>query len=230
MVGTYLPLDQSSMARRDAPAAAFGNAAGDYTRAFGAGALNIASNLGSAVYPDNPVSSWIDGRTAELENGYSPFAQQQLSAYDNMINQQMANGDAYPVALATASAEYPYAAGMTFSKEVAPGLVPVGGAIGMIKNLKKPAEALYKIGKNSVLPAMAIGAADGLGEVRSDYYDKTGSRNVLDYPAQAVLGVMGGAGQSLGAGIGGEGVIGYAKSMTPGRPSADYTNMQQWGL
>lgn len=215
------------MARRNAPAEVFGTAVTDHVKAFGAGALQMGANIGDALSTGNVVSNKLNDWSNDIEQSYSPIAKEQNRLYDEAINLYQQAGHSYPVALSMATAEHPYGASMSFTKEVAPGFIPFAGAVGKGGKLLTVAP--------KVLPApMVVGALDGAGEVNRDYYEKTGDRNVPAYitTAGASLGaIQGPISSSLG-----EGVIPVVKDWTPDNRTAILSPLeplpqkQIWGL
>lgn len=215
------------MERRNAPAEVFGIAVTDHGKAFGAGALQMGSNIGDALSTGNAVSNKLNDWSNDIEQSYSPLAKEQNRLYDEAINKYQQAGYPYGVALSMATADHPYGASMSFTKEVAPGFIPFAGAVGNGGKLLTVAP--------KVLPAsMVVGALDGAGEVNRDYYEKTGDRNVPAYITTA--------GASLGAIQGpipsslGEGVLPIVKDWTPDNRTAILSPLEPlpqkwlWGL
>lgn len=215
------------MERRNAPAEVFGTAVTDHVKAFGAGALQMGANIGDALSTGNAVSNKLNDWSHDIEQSYSPMAKEQNRLYDEAINQYQQAGHSYPVALGMASADHPYGATMSFSKEVAPGFIPFAGAVGK-------GGTLLTVAPKALPASMVVGALDGAGEVNRDYYDKTGDRNVPAYitTAGASLGaIQGPISSSLG-----EGVLPVVKDWTPDNRTAILSPLeplpqkQIWGL
>lgn len=167
MVGTYLPTDTASMLRRDQVATAFGDGLTDHAKAFGAGALQIGANIGDAIDAGNGVSTTLNQWADDIGNTYSPHAQDQLDKYNATIQARQNDGDSYLRAVAEASLQHPLGATLTFTREIAPSLVPLAG-------VAKVPGALSTLSQRAIPPAMIIGALDGAGEVNRDYFEKTG--------------------------------------------------------
>lgn len=185
------------MARRNALAEVFGTVVTDHGKAFGAGALQMGANIGDALSTGNVVSNKLNDWSHDIEQSYSPLAKEQNRLYDEATNRYQQAGYPYGIALSMATADHPYGASMSFTKEVAPGFIPFAGAVGKGGKLLTVAPKL--------LPAsMVVGALDGAGEVNRDYYEKTGNRNVPAYitTAGASLGaIQGPISSSLGEGV-----------------------------
>lgn len=215
------------MERRNASAEVFGTVVTDHGKAFGAGALQMGANIGDALSTGNAVSNKLNDWSHDIEQSYSPVAKEQNRLYDEAINKYQQAGYPYGIALSMATADHPYGASMSFTKEVAPGFIPFAGAVGKGDKLLTVAP--------KVLPAgMAVGALDGAGEVNRDYYEKTGDINVPAYitTAGALLGaIQGPISSSLG-----EGVLPVVKDWTPDNrttilsPLEPLPQKQIWGL
>ena len=215
------------MARRNAPAEVFGTAVTDHGKAFGAGILQMGANIGDALSTGNVVSNKLNDWSHDIEQSYSPLAKEQNRLYDEAINQYQQTGYPYGIALSMATADHPYGASMSFTKEVAPGFIPFAGAVG--KGGK-----LLTVAPKALPASMVVGALDGAGEVNRDYYEKTGDRNVPAYitTAGASLGaIQGPISSSLG-----EGVLPVVKDWTPDNRTAILSPLeplpqkQIWGL
>lgn len=215
------------MERRNQHSEALGTAVTDHGKAFGAGALQMGANIGDALSTGNVVSDKLNDWSHDIEQSYSPVAKEQNRLYDEAINKYQQAGYPYGIALSMATADHPYGASMSFTKEVAPGFIPFAGAVGKGGKLLTVAP--------KVLPAgMVVGALDGAGEVNRDYYEKTGDRNVPAYitTAGASLGaIQGPISSSLG-----EGVLPIVKDWTPDNRTAILSPLeplpqkQLWGL
>ena len=215
------------MERRNAPAEVFGTAVTDHGKAFGAGILQMGANIGDALSTGNVVSNKLNDWSHNIEQSYSPLAKEQNRLYDEAINQYQQAGYPYGVALGMATADHPYGASMSFTKEVAPGFIPFAGAVGK-------GGTLLTVAPKALPASMVVGALDGAGEVNRDYYEKTGDRNVPAYitTAGASLGaIQGPISSSLG-----EGVIPVVKDWTPDNriailsPLEPLPQKQIWGL
>lgn len=215
------------MERRNKTSDMFGTAVTDHGKAFGAGTLQMGANIGDAFSAGNAVSNKLNDWANQVEQSYSPLAKEQNKLYDEAINRYQQAGYPYGVALGMATTEHPFGASMSFSKEVAPGLIPFAGAVG--KGGK-----LLTLAPKALPAGIAIGALDGAGEVNRDYYDKTGDTNVPAYitTAGASLGAIPG---KLNSSLG-EGAIPIVKDWTPDNRTAILAPMEPlpqrhlWGL
>lgn len=230
----YRPMSPQELQRRNAAMETLGQVAGDYGRSFGAGALQLGANIGDAMSTGNSVSNKLNEWATDVESGYSPFAKNQLSQYDTAVKNYQHDGYDYLTALGKASFDYPYAAGMTVTKEIAPGVVvPYARGLAAAKYAKPAATTLNTITHS--MPAMAmLGGLDGMGEVNRDYYEKTGDRYVPLHISAA-----GAAAGAIGTHIGnaaGEGAIPLIKDWTPDTrtailsPTEPLPQKQLWGL